>query len=202
MVEDGVIYQIYPRSFQDTNGDGMGDLNGIRARLDYLSELGVDAIWISPFYKSPMADCGYDVLDYYNVDPLFGTMRDFEVLIEETHARRGDACAWAEAHPRFRAEPHIGSAPMVPGEPLLASEREARLVHLAGRWTRGRHSEQLAQQFRQERLGMGRGHRSILLPRLFEGAARPQLAQSRSAGGDVRGDAVLAAASGSTCCGI
>ncbi len=83
----GVIYQIYPRSFQDSNGDGIGDLNGIRDRLDYLAELGVDAIWISPFYKSPMADCGYDVADYCSVDPVFGTMADFEALIEEAHAR-------------------------------------------------------------------------------------------------------------------
>src|SRR5687768_10261271 len=83
----GVIYQIYPRSFQDSNGDGIGDLNGIRDRLDYLAELGVDAIWISPFYKSPMADCGYDVADYCSIDPVFGTMADFEALIEESHAR-------------------------------------------------------------------------------------------------------------------
>ena len=67
----GVIYQIYPRSFQDSNGDGVGDLNGIRARLAYLAEFGVDAIWLSPFYNSPMADFGYDVSDYCSVDPLF-----------------------------------------------------------------------------------------------------------------------------------
>ena len=82
----GVIYQIYPRSFQDSNGDGVGDLNGIRRRLAYLADLGVDAVWISPFYKSPMADCGYDVSDYCSIDPVFGTMRDFETLIEEAHA--------------------------------------------------------------------------------------------------------------------
>jgi alpha-glucosidase len=82
-----VIYQIYPRSFQDTNGDGIGDLNGIRRRLDYLAELGVDAIWISPIYPSPMADFGYDVADYCGIDPLFGTMADFDVLLAEAHRR-------------------------------------------------------------------------------------------------------------------
>src|SRR5579883_2120267 len=84
--QSGVVYQIYPRSFQDTNGDGVGDLRGITARLDYLVSLGVDAIWISPFYKSPMADFGYDVADYRAVDPLFGSMADFERLLERAHA--------------------------------------------------------------------------------------------------------------------
>jgi alpha-glucosidase len=85
--QTGVIYQIYPRSFQDTNGDGVGDLPGITARLDYLAGLGVDAIWISPFYPSPMKDFGYDVADYTGVDPLFGTMEDFDTLLREAHRR-------------------------------------------------------------------------------------------------------------------
>src|SRR3954462_6253245 len=83
----GVIYQIYPRSFQDTNGDGVGDLNGITARLDHLAWLGVDALWVSPIYPSPMADFGYDVADYCAIDPLFGTMADFDRLVAEAHAR-------------------------------------------------------------------------------------------------------------------
>lgn len=82
-----VIYQIYPRSFQDTDGDGVGDLRGIAARLDHIAALGVDAIWISPFFKSPMKDFGYDVSDYCAVDPLFGTLEDFDHLIAEAHAR-------------------------------------------------------------------------------------------------------------------
>ncbi len=85
--QNGVIYQIYPRSFQDSNGDGIGDLQGIIYRLDYLVELGVDAIWISPFYPSPMADFGYDVADYTGVDPIFGTLADFDRLIAGIHAR-------------------------------------------------------------------------------------------------------------------
>lgn len=81
-----VIYQIYPRSFLDTNGDGVGDLAGIVKRLDYVASLGVDAIWISPFFKSPMADFGYDIADYRDVDPLFGTLADFERLLAKAHA--------------------------------------------------------------------------------------------------------------------
>src|SRR5690348_7715386 len=84
----GVVYQVYPRSFQDTNGDGVGDLKGISERLDYLAWLGVDAIWISPIYPSPMADFGYDVSDYCNIDPLFGSLDDFDRLVAEAHAHK------------------------------------------------------------------------------------------------------------------
>ncbi|WP_017671955.1 alpha-amylase family glycosyl hydrolase [Blastomonas sp. AAP53] len=81
-----VIYQIYPRSFMDANGDGIGDLAGITARLDHVARLGVDAIWISPFFTSPMKDFGYDVADYCNVDPIFGTLADFDALVARAHA--------------------------------------------------------------------------------------------------------------------
>ena len=84
--QTAVIYQIYPRSFQDSNGDGVGDLGGILSRLDYLVRLGVDALWVSPFYPSPMADFGYDVADYCDVDPLFGSLTDFDALIARAHA--------------------------------------------------------------------------------------------------------------------
>lgn len=79
------IYQIYPRSFMDSNGDGIGDLPGITAKLDHVASLGVDAIWLSPFFTSPMRDFGYDVADYCDVDPIFGTLADFDALIERTH---------------------------------------------------------------------------------------------------------------------
>jgi alpha-glucosidase len=82
-----VVYQIYPRSFADASGSGVGDLAGISGRLDYLSWLGVDAIWLSPFFKSPMHDFGYDVADYCDVDPIFGSLADFDALLEAAHTR-------------------------------------------------------------------------------------------------------------------
>jgi alpha-glucosidase len=85
--QSGVLYQVYPRSFMDADGDGVGDLRGIVARLDHLAWLGVDAIWLSPIFRSPMADFGYDVSDYRDVDPLFGTLADFDALLAESHRR-------------------------------------------------------------------------------------------------------------------
>ena len=84
---DAVFYQIYPRSFKDHNDDGVGDLKGIVEKLDYLSWLGIDVVWLSPFFKSPMEDFGYDVSDYKDVDPLFGTINDFDELVDEIHRR-------------------------------------------------------------------------------------------------------------------
>ncbi len=85
--ERGVIYQVYPRSFQDSDGDGVGDLAGIEARLDHIAALGVDAVWLSPIFPSPMADFGYDVADYCDVEPMFGTLADFDRLLAAAHAR-------------------------------------------------------------------------------------------------------------------
>ena len=81
--KSAVIYQVYPLSFSDSNGDGIGDIPGILSRLDYLADLGIDAIWLSPVYCSPMADNGYDISDYRAIDPVFGTMKDMEDLIRE-----------------------------------------------------------------------------------------------------------------------
>ncbi|API92773.1 trehalose-6-phosphate hydrolase [Virgibacillus pantothenticus] len=85
--KQAVVYQIYPKSFQDTTGNGMGDLQGIIHKLDYLKELGVDVIWLTPVYQSPQKDNGYDISDYYAIDPMYGTMNDFEELLAETHQR-------------------------------------------------------------------------------------------------------------------
>ncbi|WP_418969272.1 alpha-glucosidase [Alloscardovia omnicolens] len=84
---NAVVYQIYPRSFQDTNGDGIGDIQGITRRLDYLADLGVDVLWLSPVFKSPQDDNGYDISDYQDIDPLFGTLEDMDELLEQAHAR-------------------------------------------------------------------------------------------------------------------
>ena len=86
-----VVYQIYPRSFQDSNGDGIGDLNGIRSRLDYLKDLGIDVIWLSPVYQSPGDDNGYDISDYKAVMDVFGTMEDLDRLLAEIHEKRDEA---------------------------------------------------------------------------------------------------------------
>ena len=85
--KNAVIYQIYPKSFQDSNGDGIGDLPGIISRLDYLQKLGIDAIWLSPIYKSPGIDNGYDIADYEAIDPQYGTMQDLDRLISEAKKR-------------------------------------------------------------------------------------------------------------------
>ncbi len=104
-----VFYQVYPRSFADGNGDGTGDLIGLRERLDHLVELGIDAIWISPFYRSPMADGGYDVSDPCDVDPLFGTLEDFDLLLAAVHERGMRVTVdvvpnhFSDQHPWFRA---------------------------------------------------------------------------------------------------
>ncbi|HER39930.1 MAG TPA: alpha-amylase, partial [Salinimicrobium catena] len=86
--QKGIIYQVYPRSFKDSNGDGIGDLSGIISKLDYLKELGVTGVWISPIYPSPMADFGYDVSDYTGIHPMFGNMEDFDRLVSEIHERQ------------------------------------------------------------------------------------------------------------------
>ena len=114
---NAVVYQIYPRSFQDTNGDGIGDLKGITSRLDYLADLGVDVLWLSPVYRSPQDDNGYDISDYQDIDPLFGTLEDMDELLAEAH-RRGlkivmdlvvnhtsDEHAWFQAS-RDKDDPH------------------------------------------------------------------------------------------------
>ena len=106
-----VVYQIYPRSFQDSDGDGVGDLPGIERRLDHLSWLRVDALWLSPIYPSPLADFGYDVSDYENVDPVFGTLADFDRLVAAAHARGLKVlmdlvpCHTSIEHPWFRDRP-------------------------------------------------------------------------------------------------
>ncbi|MFM5953801.1 MAG: alpha-amylase family glycosyl hydrolase [Novosphingobium sp.] len=127
------IYQVYPRSFLDSNGDGIGDLAGITSKLDYIAALGVDAIWISPFFTSPMKDFGYDVADYCDVDPIFGTLSDFDglvarahelglkVLIDQVYAHTSDEHAWFAASRRGRggeqADWYVWADPKADGSP-------------------------------------------------------------------------------------
>jgi len=108
--QHAIFYEIYPRSFADSNNDGVGDLKGITSKLDYLKDLGVDAIWISPCFPSPQVDFGYDVSDYENIDQK----------------------ARHSYHPRLCGESHLRSTSVVPGFEIVAHIRKTRLVHLAG----------------------------------------------------------------------
>ncbi len=137
--EEGVIYQIYPRSFQDSGGDGIGDLAGIERRLDYLVALGVDAIWLSPIYPSPMADFGYDVSDYCAIDPRFGTLEQLDRLLASAHLRGLKV---------ILVPNHTSDKQPCPRKPRLPPEPEARLVPLARPGSGRGATEQLGQRLR------------------------------------------------------
>ena len=117
--EDAVVYEVYPRSFADADGDGVGDLPGLRSRLGYLADLGVDAIWLTPFYPSPLADGGYDVSDYCAVDPLLGTMADFDGLVKDGAAHQIRIIV--DLVPNHCSSAHPLSAPRWPRRPAARS---------------------------------------------------------------------------------
>jgi alpha-glucosidase len=139
-----VVYEIYPRSFQDSNGDGVGDLNGITSRLDYLQKLGVDAIWIAPMYPSPQVDFGYDISDYKNVDPQYGTLADFDklqaaakkhgirILLDMVLNHTSDKAAWFQESASSRTNPKADWYVWNDGKPANSAgvtEFELRYVH-------------------------------------------------------------------------
>ena len=137
--QTGVIYQIYPRSFQDSNGDGIGDLNGIVSRLDHLVTLGIDAVWLSPIFSSPMKDFGYDVSDFRAVDPIFGTLDDFDRLLAAVHARGMKLILdYVPNHTSDRHAWFVKSR-------SARSKSLSRLVHLARPASRRNAPEQLGQ---------------------------------------------------------
>ena len=146
----GVVYQIYPRSFQDANGDGIGDLKGIIQRLDYLEWLGVDAIWLSPVYPSPMADFGYDIADYCDIDPLFGTLEDFDAMLDGAHGR--GIRVIVDLVPNHSSDQHEWFQQALAAGPG-SRERAARLVCVARPVTGGRPAQQLAERIRRLRMG-------------------------------------------------
>lgn len=127
------IYQIYPRSFADANGDGMGDLAGITSHIGDLQELGIDAIWLSPFYTSPQRDAGYDVADYCDVDPLFGTLADFDAMVTEAHAR--DIRVIVDLVPNHSSDRHLWFQAALAAAP--GSDARARYLFRDGRGTTG-----------------------------------------------------------------
>jgi alpha-glucosidase len=128
-----VIYQIYPRSFADASGDGIGDLPGITSRLDALQELGVDAIWLSPFMTSPQRDAGYDVADYRDVDPLFGTLADFDEMLAQAHAR--DIRVIVDLVPNHSSDQHVWFQEALKAAP--GSPERARYIFRDGRGENG-----------------------------------------------------------------
>jgi alpha-glucosidase len=142
--QTGVIYQIYPRSFQDSNADGIGDLPGILRHLDYLSDtLGVDTVWLSPIFPSPMHDFGYDVADYCGIHPLFGDMDAFDRLLAETHQR--GLKLLLDLVPNHTSDQHS----LVSRKPLQPRQPQTRLVHLARPRARWGTAQQLAQLLRR-----------------------------------------------------
>lgn len=132
--KDAVVYQIYPRSFLDSNGDGVGDLNGILQKADYLKELGIDAVWLSPCYKSPNDDNGYDISDYRDIMDEFGTLADWEGLSQP----------WNQGADGFGCQSHVGRAPVVSREPEGSDKPLQGLLYLARRHRAG--SQNAAQQ--------------------------------------------------------
>ena len=184
----GAIYQIYPRSFADSDGDGVGDLPGITSRLEHLAELGAEAIWLSPFYRSPMADFGYDVADYRDVDPAFGTLDDFDRLLEAAHARRIRVVVdWVPNHSSDRHEWFL--------ESRSSRENPRRDWYV---WRDGDGNGGPPNDWMSEFPAVGRGvelrrRDRAVVPALVHGrAARPQLGQPRGRGGDARHAALLA----------
>ena len=182
LVAHAAIYQIYVRSFADGNGDGIGDLAGIRDRLPYLRDLGVDALWITPWYASPMADGGYDVADYRDIDPIFGTLAEAEALIARGPRPR------PAGHRRPGAQPLLRPAPLVPGSargrPRVARARALLVPCPAGRAT-ATAAQRLAVVLRRPRLDpghRGRRHPGPLVPApVRPAAARPELGTPRGA---------------------
>ena len=172
--QTGVVYQVYPRSFRDTDGDGVGDLPGVIERLDHLALLGVDAVWLSPIFRSPMRDYGYDVADYLDIDPLFGTLADADRLIAEAHAPR------PARPPGLRPQPHLVGPPVVPRTPARrATPRTGTgMCGATRRPTAGRPTTW--RPVRRPGVDARRGDRPVLVPLVPAGAARARLAEPRA----------------------
>lgn len=162
-----VVYQVYPRSFQDTTGSGLGDINGITGRIPYLRQLGVDAIWLSPFYPSELADGGYDVADYRDVDPKLGSMDDFDRLAAAAHA--ADIKVVVDIVPNHSSHLHPWFRQALAGGP--GSPARDRYIFRDGQGPeRRRAADPLAEPFR--RSGMdARGRRPMVPAHVHQGAA-------------------------------
>ena len=172
-----VVYQVYPRSFADSDGDGVGDLPGITSRLDHLARLGIDVLWLSPVYRSPMDDNGYDISDYQDVDPLFGTLADLDELHRGRATRAASGLVMdlvvnhtSDEHPWFveSRRPGIAQARLVL---VAARAARARARHPGGR------ADELGVDVLRPGLGARRGERRVLPAPVQPQAARPQLGE-------------------------
>src|ERR671921_2420141 len=116
--KSAVVYQIYPRSFADADGDGMGDLRGVIGHLDHIAGLGVDVIWLSPVYPSPQDDNGYDISDYQDIDPVFGSLEHFDTLVEQAHARGMRVVMDLVVNHTSDEHPWFATSRLGPGSPM------------------------------------------------------------------------------------
>ncbi len=177
--KDAVIYEVHVRAFFDSNDDGIGDFGGLIRKLDYIQELGVNTIWLLPFYPSPGKDDGYDISDYRNIHPAYGTREDFKAV-----RRRGASSRPARDH-RAGHQSHLGSASVVPGRPQGAARaQEAQLLRVVGRSEPVRRHAHHLHGYRAVELDAGPALEAVLLAPLLQPPARPELRQSarRAAG--------------------
>ncbi len=181
----GIVYQIYPRSFRDASGDGVGDLAGIREKADYLAWLGIDAVWLSPIYPSPDVDLGYDISDYRNIHPAFGTLEDFDALVAALHER--EIKLILDLVPNHTSDQHSW---------FLESRDPDSARHDWYVWREGRpdgsRPNNWVSYFGEPGVALPRSAGQVVPALLRSGAAGPELGQPGGAGSDPRRDAVLA----------
>ena len=181
-----VFYEIHIRGFYDANGDGSGDFRGLTEKLDYLQWLGVDCIWLLPFYKSPLRDGGYDISDYFTIHPDYGVVEDVRDFIEQSHQRGIRVIADLVMNHTSSEHPWFQESRSQPGQP------QARLVRVVRHRPPVRGRADHLHRHRDVELDLGRAGRRVLLAPLLLAPARPELRQPRGPGRDARGAALLA----------